>query len=179
MVYALALLAAVLAVAAAVASPHGDSILYSDADHRTVRQARVLRAAGLGLSAKPDYVYREHGELLVEEVKSAAIRGAPYAHHVVQLGVELLVVEEAYRRRPVGGRLSYRNCTFTIANSEDLRDQVLSLLRRYRHVSGGTEAAAPTPDAWKCRTCPVQLLCTGRMLPRSAPVAAARTDKLG
>lgn len=160
MLYILAFLALVAALIVDAAFHRGPHVVYSDADHRTLRSARVLRAPRLGLVAKPDYIFREDGELVVEEVKSASVRGAPYFHHLMQLGVEMLVVEEAFRRRPVCGRLRYRNRTITIANTEDLQQQVLFTLRRYRAVMAGLEPAAATPDIAKCSRCPVRSICS-------------------
>ncbi len=159
MLYVLALLALVAGVVVDSAFHRGSHILYSDADHRTLRPARALRAPRLGLLAKPDYVLREDGELVVEEVKSGWVRGAPYSHHVIQLGVEMLVVEEAFRRRPPRGRLRYRNRTIAIANTEGLRQQVLEMADRYRAVADGQQSPMPTRDVAKCRKCPVQALC--------------------
>lgn len=137
----------------------GTHLLYSDADHGIFRQARPLYAERLGLLAKPDYVYHANGELIVEELKSAYLRGAPYTNHLIQLGVELLVVEEAFGRRPTAGRLRYANRTVPVAFTEDLRQQVLAALARYRSVASGHEPPQPTPDVAKCRNCAVRELC--------------------
>ncbi len=161
MLYTAAILAAVLVLALLVLFRRrsGARLLYSDADHGTFRQARPLRAERLGLLAKPDYVYRENGELIVEELKSTYLRGAPYTNHLIQLGVELLVVEEAFGQRPAAGRLRYANRTVPMAFTEDLRQQVLAALARYRSVASGREPPLSTPDVAKCRNCAVRELC--------------------
>ncbi len=149
----------ILALVAASIPRLGKRLLYSDADHTTLWPARALRSPCFGLVAKPDYVYREDGQIVVEELKSGRVRSAPYTHHLIQLGVELLVVEQAFGRRPVAGRLRYANRTVPVAYTEDLRQQVLAALRRYRSVVGGKELPLPTSDTAKCRSCAVRELC--------------------
>lgn len=136
-------------------------VVYSDADHDVRFTPKALRDPVHGLSGKPDYVFREKGSLVVEEVKSgrAGQASAPRFEHLVQLGAYFLLVEREYGERPAYGRIRYRDRTFQVPNSEALRGQVLAMRDRYERVARGEEAPHPKALPETCRHCPFVVLC--------------------
>ncbi len=147
----IALILIVLAAVSLLGSRQGP--VYTDADHATGRRARVLRDEVHGLSGKPDYIWRENGQLIPEEVKSRASGPHPARDHVIQLGVYFFLIEAEFHQRPAYGKLRYRNRTFRIENTADLRTEVLAIRERYERVSAGLVPPAPCPADRACRFC--------------------------
>ena len=174
-VLAFALIALILIALAAVSllmSRQGP--VYTDADHLAGPHAPVLRDEIHGLSGKPDYIWREHGQLIPEEVKSGWGGSHPRKDHLIQMGVYFFLVEATYHQRPQGGRLRYRNRTFWIENTEDLRAEVLATRARYEAVLSGEQTAAPSPSPSVCSRCALQAQCPDAAAGRRRPAPFVR-----
>ena len=149
--------------------------VYSDADHITGGRARVLRDEIHGFSGKPDYIWREKGRLVPEEIKSGACGPTPRHDNVIQMGVYFFLIEAQLNERPQGGRLKYRNRTFWIENTEDLRAEVLALRDRYEGVQAGLLTPAPHPQPRVCSRCAFQGQCPDAAITRQgAPFLGPR-----
>jgi len=148
-----------LAVAAVSLLISRQGPVYSDADHIAGGRAPVLRDEIHGFSGKPDYIWREKGHLVPEEIKSGACGPTPRHDNVIQMGVYFLLVEAKYHERPQGGRLKYRNRSFWIENNAELRAEVLALRDRYEGVQSGALTPAPHPQPRVCSRCAFQGQC--------------------
>jgi len=144
----------------------------SPAAARSVGGALTLRDNELGLVGRPDVLLRgAHGVVPVEE-KRAGPGWAPgrlYRSHNLQLGGYFLLCQADPRvaKRPTHGTLRYVDDAgngliggkFTIENTEELRQQVMDVLRRMRwdlhqpivHRSHNVSA--------RCRGCSVRRAC--------------------
>ena len=83
----------------------------------------TLRSRRLGLAARPDSVIREGGMRIPVELKSAK---QVYPNHLAQLGVQLILIEEVYGKRPTHGYIVTRDGDrHRIDNTPELREWVL------------------------------------------------------
>lgn len=101
----------------------------------------TLRSHRLGLAARPDSVVREGGLRIPVELKSSK---RVYRNHRVQLGVQLILIEEIYGERPTHGYIvTGDGVRHRIENTDELRGWVLkeaeelrSAKRRLREEMG-------------------------------------------
>ncbi len=145
----------VLAVYLGAPTRRNGAVVYSDAQHTG---AKALRDYRLRLVGKPDYIVRENGALIPEEVKSAHA-ARPYESDVIQLGTYFLLIEANYGTQPPYGRLRYANQTFTIQNTDALRADVLAARDRYLAVRDHGEPPTSHPAPGLCRRCAFAHLC--------------------
>ena len=114
--------------------------------------ARSYTSTRLGLSGRPDYIVAQRGRLIPVEAKPGR-RGRPRPWDVVQLGVYLLVIEDAEGRRPPYGVLAYRDGGWRIANTRRLRQEVLTTAAQVRAARQAGAVARPPQQPARCRAC--------------------------
>lgn len=119
---------------------------------------RGYASARLGLAGRPDYVIAQRGRLIPVEAKPGR-RGAPRPWDVLQLGVYLLLLEEAAGRRPAYGVLAYRERSFRIANTRRLRREVQAVAAQVRAARRGERMPRPRRDGARCRLCGYRGTC--------------------
>lgn len=123
--------------------------------------SRVLYSAELGLAGRPDRLFRDGAFVIPEEWKSSR---RVYDSHRAQLGVYLLLVEEAYGLRPPYGVIvTSDGLRHQVANSDQLRAWVLDVAERVRAARRqlGVEIRVNQPAA-KCRACGMKEACGQR-----------------
>ena len=125
------------------------------------RDQKYLKSTSLGLSGRPDRLIRLRNGAVIPEEKKSATRLYPSLE--VQLGVYLLLVEEAYGIRPPFGTLILAdNSRHKIRNTGSLRRRTLKACRpapastrRSEHSRHGSD---PTPG--QCRSCGFRESCS-------------------
>ncbi len=124
------------------------------------RDQKYLKSTSLGLSGRPDRLIRLRNGAVIPEEKKSAPRLYPSLE--VQLGVYLLLVEEAYGIRPPFGTLILAdNSRHKIRNTGSLRRRTLKLadqLRRQRADLNRPARVNPTPG--QCRSCGFRQSCS-------------------
>jgi CRISPR-associated exonuclease Cas4 len=110
------------------------------------------------LVGRPDRIVKRGEELIPEEWKSSK-RVEPW--HVAQLGSYFILIEEHYGVRPrFGVIVTGDGQRRRIANTEELRAQVLDVARQVRETRGQLEVElAATPEPWQCRACGQRSRC--------------------
>ena len=86
----------------------------------------------LGLTGKPDYVVEKRGRLIPVEIKSGWAPEKPYDSHIMQLASYCLLLERNYKKRPPYGLLKYKNRTFAIRYTDELRQNIVYLVEEIR-----------------------------------------------
>ncbi len=95
-------------------------IIYADAG-AWKKVEKPFYDAELGLTGKPDYVVKRHGHLIPVEIKSTWAPEKPYDSHIMQLASYCLLLERNYQERPPFGLIKYKNRTFAIRYTDELR----------------------------------------------------------
>lgn len=104
------------------------------------------------LSGKPDYLVRRKGRLTPIEVKPRREARTPYESDVLQLAAYCLLLEET-KGKPAVGLLRYRDQTFQVRYTEELRDRLLDTLKRMRSDLGARDVAPQHGEPGRCRHC--------------------------
>jgi CRISPR-associated exonuclease Cas4 len=164
---ALALLAVMLLAVASYLRrrsglPQGE-VIYDDSSGAA---GNALFSRRYGLKGKPDYLLDdESGSLIPVEVKSGAAprTGKPYDSHLMQLAVYFLLVEDALERPVPYGLIRYRDRTLRIANTENLRAELLAVLAQMRRVQAQGTARRNHNQARRCAGCSMAESCDERL----------------
>src|SRR5262245_37189539 len=96
---------------------------------------KPLYSSRLGLTGKPDYLLKDqHDNLIPVEVKSgfAPRGGRPYQSQLMQLAAYFLLVEDVLQRPVPYGLIRYRDQTLRIANTDELREQLVEMIAEMR-----------------------------------------------
>ncbi|MBI5876727.1 MAG: Dna2/Cas4 domain-containing protein [Chloroflexi bacterium] len=96
------------------------------------RTERPLFSRAHRLTGKPDYLVREGRSIIPVEVKSRAAPEAPYRSHILQLAVYGLLVEEALGAPAPYGLIHYRDRTFRVPLTAQLRAELLATVDAMR-----------------------------------------------
>jgi len=126
---------------------------------RTVSLDRVtLRSRRLGLSGRPDRLVKTQGTILPEEWKSSRTL-RPW--HQAQMGAYFLLIEEEWNIRPPHGFIVCGDGTrHRIANTVELRAQVLEIAGRIRAARATLDQPIPVqPKHGQCRPCGMRSHC--------------------
>ncbi len=92
----------------------------------------TLRSRRLGLTARPDSMIREGRMRIPVELKSA---NRVYPNHLVQLGAQLILIEEIYGTRPTHGYVVTGDGErHRIENSDELRAWVIKEAEELRQA---------------------------------------------
>lgn len=142
--------------------PEGE-IVYSDADGAA---GEMLVSRRYGLRGKPDYLLEAEDENLIPvEVKSAnaPTNGRPYRSHLLQLAVYFVLVEDVLERPVAYGLIRYRNRTLRIANTDELREDLFSVIDEMREVMVRGSAHRDHNQPRRCAGCSMAHACDERL----------------
>jgi CRISPR-associated protein Cas1 len=133
-----------------------------------------LGSESLGLRGSVDVLRQRDGALIPYEHKrgrSAGRKGAREAWETdrVQVAAYALLVEEAYERRVVEGRVRYHadRITVRVPIDDALRDSVRNAIHRARELGSTTERPPVTANERLCERCSLAPVC----LPEEARLA--------
>ena len=124
---------------------------------------KPLYDSALGLTGKPDYLVKNHGQVIPVEVKSMWAPREPYDSHRLQLGAYCLLVERSLGRRPPYGLLRYRNRTFRIPYSTAFEDEVIGVLADIRDHKDLEEVCRSHEHPNRCARCGYRNRCDQRL----------------
>ena len=112
----------------------------------------------LGLTGRPDRLYRAGGAIIIEEWKSSR---SLQPWHEAQMGVYFLLAEERFKVRPSHGFLiTGDGKRHRVDNTAELRARVLAMAREIRQRRAAIDRPiAVDPPAWKCRPCGMRGHC--------------------
>ncbi len=133
------------------------AVVYEDMSD--VVRAPPLSAPRYGLIGRPDYLIRREGFFLPVEVKAAAAPRRPHPSHILQLAAYCLLVEEVYGLRPPGGFIRYRDRTFRVDYTPELRAALLRTLAAMRRDLEQGEAHRQHHRPARCRACGFRAIC--------------------
>ncbi|WP_169979817.1 CRISPR-associated protein Cas4 [Tautonia rosea] len=107
-----------------------------------------------GLRGRPDRLIRSGSCILPEEWKSSR---QLHPWHLAQLGTYFILIEEHYGVRPPCGFVVLGDGTrHRVANTEELREQVLAIAGRIREARQDIQRPiAVRPGPARCRPCPM------------------------
>lgn len=142
----------------------GLEVVYSDSG-AWEKVAEPLFSARYGLTGKPDYIMRGREGTIPVEVKPLRQAEQPYESDIMQLAAYCLLLEEAWDETPPYGLLRYKEKTFRLPWTGELRDQLLDLLDEMRELSGfEAYRDGPLPDPQhdmtvRCHNCGFHYIC--------------------
>lgn len=139
-----------------------EEVVYQDtAGHE---EARPLYAPRYGLAGKPDYLLRHKGALIPVEVKPSRRASKPFDADLMQLAAYCLLVEETSGQAPPYGLLRYRERTFRVPYTAQLRESLLSTLAAMRRDAGRRDVGRSHHDPDRCRHCGQREHCRYRLV---------------
>jgi RecB family exonuclease len=134
-------------------------VVYGD----MLSQAQVLTSKKYHLSGKPDKVIESKGSVIPYEFKSGTAGMSPWEPHRIQMGVYFIILQELYPDRDVSyGIIKYRNESFYVENTPELREIVLKRADTIRRTRGLTYRNHDNPN--KCAACKYREICKERLI---------------
>lgn len=124
---------------------------------------KPLYDSTLGLTGKPDYLVKNHNQVIPVEVKSMWAPREPYDSHRLQLGAYCLLVERSLGQRPLYGLLRYRNRTFRIPYTSSFEDEVIGILEDIRDHKDLEEVCRSHEHPNRCARCGYRNRCDQRL----------------
>jgi len=120
------------------------------------------------LTGKPDYLVDDGKTKIPVEVKHTRCPASPYRSHVLQLAAYCLLVEEEYGQPPPYGIIKYRDRTYAVEYTPQLRAQLLSTLAEMRQnlIAGDVGPSHTNPN--RCRSCGYREVCGEQCLSRNS-----------
>jgi CRISPR-associated exonuclease Cas4 len=141
----------------------GGRIIYSDTS-RWGAVEKPLFAAQIGLTGKPDYLFKEGSAMIPVEVKTSRSAQSPYDSHIYQLAAYCILVEQTYGQRPPYGILHYTNGdrssrTYAIDFTPALEQAVLDTISEIQAISlrKGVDRSHTLPT--RCTRCGFRHSC--------------------
>jgi CRISPR-associated exonuclease Cas4 len=131
--------------------PQGQ-VIYADT-RAWNRCERPLFSRRYLLTGRPDYLVNNGGTKIPVEVKSTSCPSSPYRSHVLQLAAYCLLVEEEYGQPPPYGIIKYRDQTYAIEYTAQLRAQLLSVLAEMRQNLTADDVSPSHANPNRCRSC--------------------------
>jgi len=142
--------------------PPGE-VIYSD-DGAWFANDKPLYAEDLQLVGKPDYLVEQvNGDIIPVELKSRKAPTEPYEGHILQLAAYCLLVEANFGVRPEYGILQYKDAAFAIDYTEEMEEDLLSLLAEMREDMFASDVDRDHNDWQRCARCGVQDVCYQRL----------------
>ncbi len=142
--------------------PKGE-VFYEDASG----QAQVpLYSKRLIMAGKPDYLLNDqNGNLIPVEVKSgyAPRTGQPHESHAIQLAAYFFLIEDVLQRPVPYGLIRYRNRTFQIANTGELRERLMDVVAQIRTLLARGTPHRNHDQALRCSRCSMAHACDERL----------------
>lgn len=115
------------------------------------------------LTGRPDYLVDDRGVTIPVEVKSTLAPPSPYRSHVLQLAAYCLLVEETVGWPPPYGIIKYRDQTYAIEYTAQLRDELLSILAEMRQDLVADHVGPSHANPNRCRSCGYRKECEERL----------------
>jgi CRISPR-associated exonuclease Cas4 len=115
------------------------------------------------LTGRPDYLVNDGGTTIPVEVKSTSSPPSPYRSHVLQLAAYCLLVEEEYEQPPPYGIIKYRDQTYAVEYTAQLRAQLLSVLDEMRQDLIADDVTPSHANPNRCRSCGYREECEERL----------------
>ncbi len=140
------------------------SVVYSDSG-AWEPVAEPLFSARYGLTGKPDYVLQTRAGLIPVELKPLRRATQPYESDIMQLAAYCLLLEEAWNETPPYGLLRYKEKTFRIEWTYELRTELLGLLDEMRELVAYPDTDDnPLPEPQhdmtvRCHSCGFHYVC--------------------
>lgn len=123
-----------------------------------------LIARDLRLVGKPDYLVEQaDGTIIPVELKTKDAPSEPHEGHVLQLAAYCLLVERHFGVRPTFGILQYRDVAFAVDYTEDMEEDLLSLLAEMREGMFAIDIDRDHNDWRRCARCGLQESCYQRL----------------
>ncbi len=120
--------------------------------------AQPLYDPQTGLTGKPDYLLRQHGNMIPVEVKSSRAPLQPFPSHVMQAAAYCYLVQAVYGKRPPHAVLTYQDKSFSIAYDHALEERLLDLVHRLR-AEGEREQDRSHTSINRCKACSYRSAC--------------------
>lgn len=142
--------------------PPGE-VVYEDVSGLT-REA--LYSKRLGLAGKPDYLLKDSQHNLIPvEVKSGAAprNGQPHESHRLQLAAYFFLIEDVLQWPAPYGLIRYRNRTIEIANTDELREQLMSVIAQMRTLMVRKRPHRSHDQSQRCANCAVAFACDEKL----------------
>jgi len=136
----------------------GGRIIYVDTNQWT-KVEKPLYDPELNLTGKPDYVVRSGDTYIPVEVKSSRIYQRPYESHLYQLAAYCLLVERTYGNRPEYGILHYKDKTYAIDFTPQLKGALLDLLAEMRSCWESQDVDRSHNARKRCASCSYRSVC--------------------
>lgn len=133
-------------------------VIYSDTGAWS-RVERPLFSRRHLLTGRPDYVVEENGIWIPVEVKPRRTAPQPYPSDILQLAAYCLLIEEIYGEIPPHGLIKYRDQTFAIDYTPELRQELLALLEDMRQDLHASDVPRSHESPARCRACGYRPLC--------------------
>jgi len=111
------------------------------------------------LAGKPDYLVEQNGSLLPVEVKPNRSAPQPYQSDILQLAAYCLLVEETYEQQPEYGLIRYRDRTFAVDYTPELRETLLATLDAMHRDAVARDVDRSHQQAGRCRACGFRADC--------------------
>lgn len=111
------------------------------------------------LTGKPDYLVEERGQVIPIEVKPSRAAPAPYPSDVLQLAAYCLLVEETTGQAPPYGLIKYRDTTFAVDYTPQLRARLLDILARMSRNRAAPDVPPSHDEPARCRACGFRAVC--------------------
>jgi CRISPR-associated exonuclease Cas4 len=143
---------------AATGLPRHARIVYADTG-AWERVAQPLFARRYGLTGKPDYIVQTRDGTIPVEVKPQRVAPAPYDSDTLQLTAYALLLEETSGVTPEYGLLKYRDKTFQVEFTDELRARLLDTLAAMRRDWTAREVARSHTEPARCRACGYRAVC--------------------
>ncbi len=140
------------------------SVVYDDSGAEE-EVAEPLFSARYGLTGKPDYVLQTRDGPVPVELKPLRRAVQPYESDILQLAAYCLLLEDVWETPPLYGLLRYRDRTFRIEWSDQLRDSLLDTLDEMRELldfeayEGGSLPAPQHDMSVRCDACGFRYIC--------------------
>ncbi|MCS6965054.1 CRISPR-associated protein Cas4 [Thermoflexus sp.] len=136
--------------------PHGEVLKEDMSD---ARASPPLFAPRYRLVGRPDYLIRQRKAIIPVEVKATRAPRYPHPSHVMQLVAYCLLVEETFGLRPPYGWIRYRDRSFQVEYTPELREELLRVLASMRRDLERGEAHRQHRSPARCRACGFRTIC--------------------
>ncbi|HEX8748166.1 MAG TPA: CRISPR-associated protein Cas4 [Pyrinomonadaceae bacterium] len=129
---------------------------------RGVKQERPLVSPAYGLTGRPDYLVQTSEGIVPVEAKSTKCpaNGRPYDSHIMQLVAYCLLVESAIGAEVPYGVIKYSDREIIIDYTEELRDELITLLEEMREARRAKDVHRSHEEAQRCYKCSMRGVCT-------------------
>ncbi len=146
--------------------PHG-RLVYSDTSRWQV-QEEPLYDAKLGLTGRPDYVFKDGSLIIPVEIKSSRPPKTPYRSHILQLAAYCLLTESVFDQRPPYGVLHYRarnqgTRTFAVDYTDKLKRELTTTVAEMRSQRDMKDIDRSHSSEARCAACGYRSICDQRL----------------